>query len=78
MKKRYIEKKNLLNIFITFIDFFSSEDNFLTKLDIRKNWINLKLREVREFKWISTKPKGCNLHFSLVFNIRKKFGYKLS
>lgn len=78
MKIRYIEKKNLLNIFITFIDFFSSEDNFLTKLDIRKNWINLKLREVREFKWISTKPKGCNLHFSLVFNIRKKFGYKLS
>lgn len=78
MKKRYIEKKNLLNIFITFIDFFSSEDNFLTKLDIRQNWVNLELREVREFKWISTKPKGCNLHFSLVFNIRKKFGYKLS
>lgn len=78
MKKRYIGKKKSIKYFYYFYRFFSSEDNFLTKLDIRKNWINLKLREVREFKWISTKPKGCNLHFSLVFNIRKKFGYKLS
>ena len=39
-EKRYIEKKNLLNIFITFIDFFQVKiiflrDNLLTKLEIR-------------------------------------------
>ena len=40
LKKKFLYKKNLLNIFITFIDFFQVKiiflrENLLTKLEIR-------------------------------------------